>query len=107
MIYMHRIGVLGNYENICGFAALGLEIYPVDNEEAAEETLKMLADSDFGIIYVDEELIEKIPGVLEKYKERILPAIIPVPLSRATGFGMSNVKRYVEQAVGSDIIFND
>jgi V/A-type H+-transporting ATPase subunit F len=37
-----------------------------------------------------------------------LPAIIPIPgVSANTGMGMRNVKKSVERAVGSDIIFNN
>ena len=108
MIYMYRLGVLGDYESICGFAALGLEVYGAGSLDEAEKTLKNLAESGFGIIYITENYIEKMPALFEKYKEQQIPAIIPIPSAAGTtGFGISNVKKYVEQAVGSDIIFND
>ncbi len=108
MNYMYRIAVVGNYEDICGFASLGLDIYGVADLEEAEGTVKRLAESDFGIIFVSEGYLEKMPKLFEKYREMQIPAIIPIPdASGSTGFGMSNVKRYVEQAVGSDILFND
>lgn len=108
MIYMYRIAVVGNYESICGFASLGLDIYGVSNQNEAEETVKKLAESRFGIIFVTEGYLEKMPRIFEKYREAQIPAIIPIPdASGATGFGMGNVKKYVEQAVGSDILFND
>ncbi len=38
----------------------------------------------------------------------MLPAIIPIPaISGNTGIGIANVKKFVEQAEGSDIIFNN
>ena len=38
----------------------------------------------------------------------MLPAIIPIPgVTGNTGMGIKMVKKSVEQAVGSDIIFND
>ena len=49
-----------------------------------------------------------MPKVQEKYKDSLIPAIIPLPLgAEPTGFGIRNVKKYVEQAVGSDIIFGE
>lgn len=108
MRYMHKIGVIGDYDSICGFAALGLDTYPVENEDQAEDVLKRLAEGSYGIIYITENYIEKMPKVFSKYQNMSVPAIIPIPSNQgATGFGMSNVKKYVEQAVGSDIIFND
>jgi V/A-type H+-transporting ATPase subunit F len=45
---------------------------------------------------------------IDKYKEQLLPAIILIPgISGNTGEGVSGVKRSVEQAVGSDIIFGE
>ncbi len=105
---MYRIAVVGSYESICGFAALGLDIYGVADLEEAEETVKKLAEGNFGVIFVTESYLEKMPRLFEKYREKQTPALIPIPdASGATGFGMGNVKKYVEQAVGSDILFND
>ncbi len=43
---MYRIGVIGDYESICGFAALGIDIYGADSIEDAEKTLKNLPRAD-------------------------------------------------------------
>ena len=105
---MKKIAVIGDYENICGFSALGLDIFGVSNQKEAEDTLKRLAEKDFAIIYIAENYIEKMPELFEKYKAQLIPAIIPIPSGNSTsGFGIKKVKQYVEQAVGSDIIFND
>ncbi len=102
---MYKIGVIGDYDSICGFGALGLDTYPVASIDEAEKTLKTLAEGNYGIIYITEYYIEKLPRLFEKYKKLQTPAIIPIPSNRgATGFGMSNVSKYVEQAVGSDIL---
>lgn len=105
---MYKIGVVGDYDSICGFGALGLDTYPVNDIEEAEQILKKLTAGGYGIIYVVEDYIEKMPQVFEKYQEMQIPAIIPIPSCKgSTGFGIGNVKKYVEQAVGSDIIFNE
>ena len=44
---------------------------------------------------------------MREYKERTLPAIIQIPgVSGNTGAGVEGVKKTVEQAVGSDILFS-
>lgn len=105
---MYKIAVIGDYETVCGFSALGLDVYFANTPEEAKKNLKSLVENEFGIIYITENYIEQMPLLFEKYKERPIPAIIPLPsVSGSTGFGMENVKKCVEQAVGSDIIFND
>ena len=108
MIYMYKIGVIGDYDSICAFSALGMDIYATDSPQEAEDTLKRLVQSEYAILYVTEYYLEQMPKIYEKYAGLQTPAIIPIPSSKGSGgFGMSNVKKYVEQAVGSDIIFNN
>ena len=105
---MYKIAVLGDRDSIYGFATLGLETFPVTDAEEGEETLKRLALTDYAVIYITESLKAEIEDEIEKYKDQKLPAIIPIPgVSGNTGQGMVDVKRLVEQAVGSDIIFNN
>ncbi len=105
---MYKIAVLGDRDSIYGFASVGLEVHPVrDLTEAAGE-LKRLAEADYAVIYVTEATFEGLSAEIERYESRQLPAIIPIPgVSGNTGIGMNRVKETVEQAVGSDIIFNN
>lgn len=105
---MYKIAVLGDRDSIYGFAALGLETFPVTETEEAAKKLKSLAEGDYAVIYITEALQAKLETELDKYRTSHLPAIIPIPgVSGNTGMGMLNVKKSVEQAVGSDIIFNN
>ena len=103
---MYKIAVLGDRDSIYGFAALGLEIFPVQVKEAGARTLRQLADQGYGVIYITEELAAGLEEEMARYRESLLPAVIPIPGVRGnTGMGIAMVKRSVEQAVGSDIIF--
>lgn len=105
---MYRIAVLGDRDSIYGFAALGLDIFPVSDSETGARTLRNLAERDYAVIYITEALAKELETELEHYREAPLPAIIPIPGVRGnTGMGISMVKKSVEQAVGSDIIFNE
>ena len=98
----NRIAVLGDYDSIYGFASLGLSTFPVDNIEDASKTLRTLASSGYGIIYITEELAAQVPKVIDKYKESMTPGV-----KGNTGDGIKAVRRSVEQAVGSDILFGE
>ena len=105
---MSKIAVLGDRDSIYGFATLGLDTFPVTNAEEGERTLKELAATDYAVIYITESLQAEIYQEVLKYREMRLPAIIPIPgVYGNTGQGMRDVKKLVEQAVGSDIIFNN
>lgn len=103
---MHRIGVIGDFDSICGFLALGLDVFPVKSVKEAEKTLRKLCAEKYGIVYITEPLMQQMQEACEKIKDDILPAVIPIPTGAgATGFGQERLREYVKQAVGSDIIF--
>lgn len=102
---MYKIAVIGDKDSIYGFASLGLGIFPCDDAQEASKTLKELAKSGYGVIYVTEELFENLGDEVEHFRDMPLPAVIPIPgVKGNTGVGMRNVSVSVEKAVGSDII---
>ena len=103
---MYKIAVLGDRDSIYGFAALGLDTYPEDDPAAAAKLLHHLAGGDYAVIYITEALASQLGPEIDRYRTAQLPAIIPIPgVSGNTGIGIADVKKSVEQAVGSDIIF--
>ena len=99
---MYKIAVMGDRDSIYGFASLGL----TDPAEAGKK-VKDLAESGYAVIYITEALAAQIEPEINRYREAGLPAIILIPgISGNTGKGILAVKKSVEQAVGSDIIFN-
>ncbi len=105
---MYRMAVLGDKDSIYGYAALGMEVCPVSDEAQAARKLRELAEGDYAVIYITEALAERVKGEIERYREQMLPAIILIPgVYGNTGAGIANVKKSVEQAVGSDIIFGN
>lgn len=103
---MYKIAVVGDYDSIYGFATLGLGIFPVKDREETRDRLRQLAEGDYGIIYITEKAAAELGDGLDEYREKILPAIIQIPgVSGNTGAGVEGVKKTVEQAVGSDILF--
>lgn len=104
---MYKAAVMGDYDSIYGFAALGLETFPVIERNEAAAVLKNIAAGGYAVIYITECLAAQIAEEIDKYRTLPQPAIILIPgVSGNTGMGIAQVKKSVEQAVGSDIIFN-
>lgn len=105
---MYKIAVMGDRDSIYGFASVGLDIYPLDEDVGAGRQLKTLVENDYAIIYMTEALYEQLGKEIAALSESALPAIIPIPgVSGNTGVGITQVKKSVEKAVGSDIIFGN
>ncbi|MCI8822618.1 MAG: V-type ATP synthase subunit F, partial [Lachnospiraceae bacterium] len=61
---------------------------------------------DYAVIYITEALAAELKHEISRYQEQVVPAIIQIPgVSGNTGAGITGVKKSVEQAVGSDILF--
>ncbi len=104
---MYKVAVIGDYDSIYGFAALGLTTFPADDAPSGAAALKHAASGEYAVVYMTESLAAKLQEQIDEYRERLSPAVILIPgVSGNTGEGIARVKKSVEQAVGSDIIFN-
>lgn len=105
---MYKIAVIGDYDSIYGFAALGLDTFPVESPGEGREKFTRLTGGEYAVIYITEQLALQLQHEVEKFKGELLPAIIQIPgISGNTGAGISGVKKSVETAVGSDILFGN
>ena len=83
MAATYSIAVIGDWESVMGFRALGLDTYPVTSVEEARKTVHDLAKTDCAVIYLTETLAKDMADVLDRYKDNIQPAIILIPVSGA------------------------
>ena len=105
MAETYRVAVVGDWQSVMGFRALGLETYPADTPEAAREIIHRLAKENCGVIYLTEQLAAKLEDVIARYKDMIAPAIILIPGREGSlGIGKKAIRSAIERAVGSDII---
>ena len=103
MAKTYQIAVVGDWESVMGFRALGT--YPVTSVEEAKKTVHDLAKADCAVIYLTEQLAKDMPDVLERYKDDLRPAIILIPGREGSlGIGRDNIQRAIERAVGADIL---
>ena len=106
MANTYRIAVIGDWESVMGFRALGLDTYPVTSAEEARERVRELARSgDCAVIYLTEQLAKDMGDVIARYKDELRPAIILIPGREGSlGIGKNAIQRAIERAVGADIL---
>lgn len=103
---MYKIAVMGDYESICGFTVLGLDVFPADSPLEARTILRRIAGERYGILYITEGLAALLAQEIGKLEERSDMAVIQIPgISHNTGAGILGVSKNVETAVGADILF--
>lgn len=101
---MHRVAVIGDRESVLGFRALGLEVLTPKNPDEIRNEIDRLARLDAAVIYITERMAEQVPETIERYAQRMLPAIIPIPdRNGSLGLGKKAIYEWVEKAVGHNI----
>ena len=104
MAVSYRIAVIGDWESVMGFRALGLDAYPASSPEEAREIIHKLAKEDCAVIYLTEQLAVKLEDVIARYKDALRPAIILIP-GKGGSLGLAGhaLQAAVERAIGADI----
>lgn len=107
----YKIAICGKKEEVLAFRGLGMETFFVDSSQEAEEKLISVKKSgeNFAIIFITEDLFQSFSeDGLSKISQGALPAVVPLPGHKgATGFGDARMRKFVEQAVGSDIFADE
>ena len=57
---MYKIAVIGDRDSVLGFRALGLDVFPTEDTDAERRTLHRLAQEDYAVIYITEQLARLI-----------------------------------------------
>lgn len=106
---MYKICILGDRDSIIGFMALGFSVHEAEDVGSAGKKLEELtSDSENAIIFIVENYAQALESEISKYKDKPLPAIIPIPgKSGSSGYGMASIRSAVERAVGTDILFKE
>ncbi len=106
---MKKIACIGDKDSVLCFMAIGCSVFIAESAEDAARTLrKLAADESYPIIFLTEKYYNAMPGVIDDYAEKPLPAIISLPgASGSEGSGLANIKALVEKAIGADITFNN
>lgn len=104
----NKVGVIGDKDSVAALKVVGAEIFNADNAEQARELVKKLSHDKFAVVFITEQLAVQIADTLNKAKSQPFPAIVPIPTSfNSNGFGMDGIKKDVEKALGTDILFNE
>lgn len=104
---MYKIGAVGDKDSILAFKSIGIDVHPVMNGREARDIIDRLADEGYGLIFVTEHIAKDVEETIQRYKKKMIPAIILIPSNQGTlGIGMKDINKNVEKAVGSNIFAN-
>lgn len=102
---VHKIGVIGDKDSILPFKILGFDVFYAEDAASVRIIITNLAEDNYGIIYLTEQLGALIPETIKRYDEKITPAIILIPNHLGVlNIGKNRIQENVEKAVGKNIL---
>ncbi len=102
---LHKVGVIGEWESIVAFRALGLSVAEARTPEAALAQLNTWVEEGYAVIFLTEALAETMGNALVPWRLRVLPAVIIIPSSGKTPYlGRGELRAAVSKATGIDLI---
>lgn len=102
---MHKIGVVGDKDSILAFKAIGIDAYPVIDVEEARKRIDRMAFENYAVIFVTEQLAQHLEETIQRYNNKMIPAIILIPSNQGTlNIGKKRISDNVEKAVGVNIL---
>lgn len=101
---MYKVAVVGDRASVLAFQALGLDVFSPTGDVETRNIVDKLAREGYAVVYITEELAQRIPETIDQYKTKATPAIIYIPNSKGSmGLGLNEISKNVEKAVGMDI----
>lgn len=102
---MYKIAVIGDKNSVLAFKALGIDVYTVNAADEARKTVDTLANNNYGIIFITEQIASLIEETISRYDKEPVPAIILIPSNQGTlNIGMDRIQENVEKAIGTNIL---
>ncbi|MBQ8357820.1 MAG: V-type ATP synthase subunit F [Clostridia bacterium] len=103
---MYKIGIIGHAADVLCFSPLGFTVFESENAENAGTVLKNAVKSgEYAVLFITEDLAADLGEEIDRYKNDPLPAITVIPgRDGGKGYGLANIKKAVERAVGADIL---
>jgi len=105
---MPKMLILTDSETATGFRLAGVEVRETNEEKALEELEAIIESADYGLVAVDEGLIDDpIKATARAMRGRDLPVILPMPsLGAAFGEDSGDATEYMKDLVRSAIGFD-
>jgi V/A-type H+-transporting ATPase subunit F len=103
---MYKVGFVGGPDAAGVFRPLGVDVVEATTPEEAERALEQMAAGEYALVLLEEELGAAMTEVMERFRRRPLPVISLVPgAGGSLGMAEEAIRRMVERAVGTDILF--
>ena len=101
-----QLAVVGERATVVAFEGLGMTAFPVESvEEAGETVSRLIRKKEHAVIFITEDIGEKIPDVIAESAREYAPSVVLVPSSAGSRqIGLRKLSQVLKRALGTDIL---
>jgi vacuolar-type H+-ATPase subunit F/Vma7 len=101
------MAIIGRKETIMPFLATGAQVMYVNRGECVSVVEKLIDDG-CKIIFFTEEFIDELHDLLNAYRNKTIPCLIPIPTGRGkTQLAIERIRGVIKKAVGADVFLEE
>lgn len=98
------VAVVGDKDSVLAFKAIGLDVFPVEDDAEARDAVHTLART-YSVIFVTEKVAIAADMYIKRYKARAYPVIVPIPSAEGSmNLGLDGINANVEKALGANVL---
>lgn len=103
---MYKFSVVTDPDTAAGFRLAGVDVIEVRSMDEAKKIIpELLLRDDTGIVALNEDYMQVLDDkIMTKIEKTYRPIIIPIPVRRKVGGGMSYIERLLQRAIGYNIV---
>jgi V/A-type H+-transporting ATPase subunit F len=103
-----KVAVFGNADFVMPFSAIGVDTYPVGQEEdEILETARKIISAKYGLVVVAENIAGISDEVFSAHGDEPTPCVVVVPFTtESEGFATRSLGQVLKMATGIDILQN-
>lgn len=102
----NSIAVIGNIDSVLVFKTVGFDVFGVNTEVKARNTLNKLL-TQYKVIFITEEFAKCVEDIIEDTYTKAYPIVTVIPSGiNSSQYALDKIKQGVEKALGVNILFD-
>jgi len=98
-----KVAIVGNFDLVFAFRALGIRVYSPLNIEEAKQAMKNIKEEKFALCFLDERLLKTLEEEIEDLSREFCPVVVGFSDYREiTGYLKDMMSKLAIKATGSD-----
>jgi V/A-type H+/Na+-transporting ATPase subunit F len=100
-----KLGMIGGKTSTIGFAALGVDTFPVMKPSEASVVWESIDHKEYAVIFMTEPIYRELAERVKAMMLDFVPTVIVIPaVTGSEGIAEQELRALVEKAVGTDMI---